>query len=98
MLSASAAWLLLGRSLSAQFSRLAELRDDPKALESEALRHQLAQFTICDLAASPGIFMFLLQGEILALAAFALASEVFYLRVFPSDLRLGEAIFRGERR
>ncbi|MBI1291016.1 hypothetical protein GC173_07190 [bacterium] len=90
-----ALWLLLGRSQAAQYEALRLHHDDPEAFLREAKRHQLVQFALCDLAASIGILLFVVQGDFTVLLAFCLASEVLYLKAFPSDLRLGEAMFRS---
>jgi hypothetical protein len=92
-----ALWVLLVRALASQLESLGAARESPERFLAEARRHQLAQFALCDLAASIGIVLFLIQGDIAALLAFCLASEILYLRAFPSDLRLGEAMFRSTR-
>lgn len=90
-----ALWVTINRLKGREFEELSGVADDPPEFLRLAQRHQFTQFTVCDLAASPGIFLFLLQGELVALFLFVVASEVFYLRAFPSDKRLGEAMFRA---
>jgi hypothetical protein len=90
-------WIVLGRSLTGQYEALRATASAPEDFLREAQRHQLTQFMQCDLAASPGIVLFILQGDILVLILFVLVSMAFYLRAFPSGQRLGEAMFQAGR-
>jgi hypothetical protein len=54
----------------------------------------LFQYGICDLAALPGLLLFLCNGDILLLAGFAVLSSLFYLRTLPSARLLGEALLQ----
>lgn len=89
-------WYLLARVRYRQAVELIPLREMPLEFERRALEYQLQQFVLCDLVAMPGIVLFLLNGSLFPLFAFAITSSIFYLRVLPSERLLGRAMFRPD--
>jgi len=78
-------------------AKLAAVAHDAKEFRARARSQQYLQFSICDFACAPGVTLFLLQGTILPMAVFLMASLFFYLTILPSGRKLGEAMFRPEK-
>jgi hypothetical protein len=89
-------WRLLALTERRQLLELTTLRSDPNAFLRRAREQQMMRFALCDIAAAPGILLFLLEGDLFPLMAFVVISLVLYLRVIPSGRKLGEAMFRPD--
>ncbi len=91
-------WYLLERMRIRMVEQLIPLRGDPAVFLSKAREHQMIQFLVCDLAASPGIVLFFLNGTIFPPVLFVFGSMIFYLRTLPSEYLLGRAFLLPEKR
>ncbi|HMX61743.1 MAG TPA: hypothetical protein PKD58_01600 [Candidatus Sumerlaeota bacterium] len=86
-------WHLLTALFRRQQASLAEAAGSIDSFAGAAFRQQKIQFITCDLAALPGIVIFLCTGDLFHLVMFIVISMFFYLRCFPSGRKLGEPLF-----
>ena len=89
-------WRLLPVMERRQLAELVELRQEPEKFFRRAREQQLLRFSVCDIAAAPGIVLFLMQADPVPLLIFCFVSMTFYLRAHPSELRLGKAYLRPD--
>ncbi|CAN5272524.1 hypothetical protein BH09SUM1_BH09SUM1_05310 [soil metagenome] len=89
-------WKLLTAMRWVQLKELSLLSSDRAAFLAEAKSQLIRQLSLCDLAASPGLILFITQGSFAALAVFLIASMAMYLRAMPSERRIGEALLRPD--
>lgn len=86
-------YYLLDRLKKRQGFILSEYGNDPNRFLAKAKESQMAQFFVCDLAAMPGILLFLLNGGLFHLFVFIVISSFFYLYALPNGRILGQAMF-----
>lgn len=82
-------WYMIGRQTQRQAQILHPLKGDTEEFAKTAFHLQLRLVLLCDLAALPGLVLFVMDADLIALFAFVIASSLCYLKTLPSGQALG---------